>query len=101
MRLLILRASGRTGSLLDEDVRRGRTLARNKTVESIAKASWLGSSDVIEQRCHERRASSSSGKQFNGRAVAFLGPVPGRARLGNGARRLQRSRRRMGLFAAR
>src|SRR5207253_3174893 len=36
-----------------------------------------------------------------GRAVAFLGTVSGGARLGNGARGLQRERRRLELFSAR
>src|SRR5438876_3562093 len=50
---------------------------------------------------HERRASSSSGKQFARKAMAFLGTVSRRARLGNGAGGLQREWRCLELFCAR
>src|SRR5437588_6481905 len=50
---------------------------------------------------HERRASSSSGKQFVRMAMAFLGAVSRRARLGNGAGGLQREWRCLELFCAR
>src|SRR4029077_19839743 len=50
---------------------------------------------------HERGASSSSGKQFVRMAMAFLGAVARRARLGNGAGGLQREWRCLALFSGR